>query len=892
MPASPVPALVGRDTEISSLFSLTDAARRGTGGALVVRGEPGIGKSTLLRHVESAVSEDFQVIRASGAEFEGELPFATLHQLCVPLLGHLEALSAPYHDSLRVAFGLAEGVPDPFRVGLAALDLMAVAAAERPLLCLVDDAHWMDDASARAVTFLARRVSAEPVAMVFAARDQEPVRGLDELPGLRLDGLTDAQSRSLLAAERTVTLDDRVRDRILAEARGNPLALIELPKAGGFALPTPSPVASRIERSFHARAAELAPEARLLLVLASADPTGDATLVWAAAQRLDIDVPAASSAVESSGLVRFDTRARFCHPLARSAVYRTADAAQRRTAHRALADTIDPGVAPDRQVWHRALATTGPDEHVAAGLEASASRAQARGGVAAAAAFLERAAALSLDPDTQTRRTLSAARATLEAGDANAATDLVASIDADALNDAEHATVDLLRGQIALSIGADGADSGPDFMLRAARRLTSTDPRRARECVVSALEMALVVGKAAGVMDRVLAAARSVPPAPHSPDLLDGLVLLHTEGHWAGAPVLREALTGDNEGWTRVPALATMLAGELWDMDLYATIVEWLGATARDTGSPMAIRLSLSQVALSAAFAGDFGRAMAAIAEEEAIADAFGDVPQLYAKVHLVTMRGRRQEALDLFAEVGNRGVGQLAANTDSAAAVLHNALGEYPEALAAASRTWARGELFTSGFALPELVEAAVRCGERAVAESALASLTERAAHAGTQYGLSVAAGARALVHGSEDDYRTSVAYLADTWLEPDLARARLRYGEWLRRAGRRRDAREQLNAAHELFSRIGMEAFAERAAGELRATGAVVRGRAEHTYDQLTMQEMHIAREVAAGATTKEVAARLFLSPRTIDAHLRNIFRKLGITSRRQLRDIPDVT
>ncbi|WP_236052233.1 helix-turn-helix transcriptional regulator [Nonomuraea cypriaca] len=778
----------------------------------------------------------------------------------------------------------------PFRVGLAALELLAATVAERPLLCVVDDAHWMDAASAMALTFLARRIAAEPIAMVFAARDSDAVRGLDELPGLTVGGLSDSHARALLAEEKTVTLDERVRDRLLAEARGNPLALIELPKAGGFALPTPSPVASRIERSFRSRLAELSEDARLLLILASADPTGDPSLLWTAAQRLDIDVPTASATAEASGLVQFGTRVRFCHPLARSAVYRAAEPQRRHAAHRALADAIDPVAAPDRQAWHRAQATTGPDERVAAELESSASRAQARGGVAAAAAFLERAAALSLDPGKQIERTLGAARATVEAGGPDAAMELLASIDTETLDDLQHASVDLLRGQIALVAGADGAASGPDHILRAAQRLAASDPERSRECFVSALEMGLVVSRAAGVLDRVIEAARSAPPAA-GPDLLDALVLLITEGHHAGVPALRRVLTGDGAGWTRVPALATMVAGELWDMDLHTTIIDWLVRTGRDTGSPITIRLGLSQVALAATFTGDFGKAMAAIAEEEAIADALGDVPQLYPRVQLAAMRGRRQEALDVFADVTNKGAGQLSASAPWPAALLYNGLADYPAALDAAKRAAAGGDVLLAGLGLPELVEAAVRCGEDAVAESALESLLERTEPAGTSDAQGFAAGARALVSGAEDDYRKAIEHLTGSPLTPHLARAHLRYGEWLRRAGRRIDARTHLRTAHEQLSEIGMEGFAQRAADELRATREVARSRSEHTYDRLTMQEMNIARQVAAGATTKEVAARLFLSPRTIDAHLRNIFRKLGITSRRQLRDMPDL-
>jgi DNA-binding CsgD family transcriptional regulator len=589
----------------------------------------------------------------------------------------------------------------------------------------------------------------------------------------------------------------------------------------------------------------------------------------------------------------FDTHARFCHPLARSAAYRAAEPPLRRAAHRALADTTDPVAAPDRQAWHHAQATAGPDERVAAQLAASASRARGRGGVTAAAAFLRRAAALSCDPDKQIERTLAAARTTLEAGGADGAADLLSSIDTEALDDSRRAAVDLLRGQIAFVQGADGVTRGPELIVQAARRLELVDPERSREHLVAALDMGLSVGRAAGVMDQVLEAARSAPPAARQPDLLEALVRLDADGHRAAVPMIRQVLTGADDGWTRAPALATVLAGELWDVDLHATIVDWLVRTGRETGAPVVVRLGLAQAALRAVLTGRFGQAMAAIAEEEAFADAVGDLPQLYPRVHLAAMRGRREEVLGLFAEGTSRGNGLLTANLSWAKAVLYNGLADYRAAFDAAQHAVASGDLFLTGFALPELVESAVRCGEDAVASSALESLQERTDAAGTTFALGVAAGARALVDDADADahHLEAIERLTDGSLPLHLAREHLRYGEWLRRAGRRRDAREHLRRAHDQMSEIGSEAFAQRAAIELRATGEVARSRAERTYDRLTMQEMHIARQVATGATTKEVATSLFLSPRTVDAHLRNIFRKLGVTSRRQLRTIPDL-
>ncbi|MFD8492904.1 AAA family ATPase [Amycolatopsis sp. NPDC059657] len=879
--------LLGRQDDVRRLDQLVGDARKGDGGALVVRGEPGIGKSALLGHVREA--EGFWVIEASGAEFETELPFAALHQLCVPLLGHLGELSARHGDALEVAFGLKTGTPDLFRIGLATLELLTSATKRSPVLCLIDDAQWLDDASAKALTFLARRLASEPVAMIFATRAST---GLAELPDLVLEGLRDADAKALLAAENGDPVDNQVRDRILAEARGNPLALLELPRVGGFAAADTSSVPNRIERSFQARLAELPEDARLLLTLASADPTGDPRLLWPTAQRLGIEVTAASSAAEASELIEFSTRVRFCHPLARSAVYRAAEPSLRRRVHLALAEVTDQNIDPDRRVWHRAQGNAGPDDDIAVELENSASRARARGGVAAAAAFLERAAALSLDPVKRTERTLAAAQAKLDAGATDAAAELLTSAEAGALDERTHAKVDLLRGRLGFIRHAhsDGAAS----MLSAARRLAPLDAAQSRDYFLDALEMGLLVGRAAGVMDTVVTQARSAPPAPEPPDILDALILLTTDGYQAAVPLLRGVLD-DSAQWTRRPALATTIAADLWDADAHAEISAWLVESGRNGGSPHVLRLGLAQVACAAVNTGEFGQSMSAIAEEEAVADALGVPTVLYPQVHLAAMRGRREELLELTekaaALASTMDLGMMLANVHWATAVLGNGLADYRAALTAAQQATAPGDLYLSGVALPELVEAAMRCGEQAAAESALATLTERTRPTGTPWALGVTAYTRALVTGDEADYREAIDRLNASQARIYLARAHLLFGEWLRRAGRRRDAREHLRTAHEQLSGIGMVAFARRAAEELRATGEVARARSAGTYDQLTMQEVHIARLVATGATSKEVAARLFLSPRTVDAHLRNIFRKLGITSRRQLRDLPDL-
>ncbi|MET9631921.1 AAA family ATPase, partial [Lentzea sp. NPDC006480] len=803
--------LLGRDDEIRCLDGVIGAAREGRGGVLVLRGEAGIGKSALLEHVRETAT-GFRVLDASGSEFETELPYAALHQLCVPLLGQLADLAPGRRAALEAAFGLSSATPDVLQIGLAALDLLAAAS---PVLCLIDDAHWLDDASAKVFAFLGRRLAADPIVLVFAARESGV---LTELPALAVKGLPDAQARALLAAE---SVDDKVRERLLAEARGNPLALLELPRAGGFALPEVSSVPSAIEASFQARFADLPDEARMLLVVASADPTGEPRLLWAAAQQLGLDLTTAAAA-EASGLVSVSTRVRFCHPLARSAVYLAAGAAERRAVHLALAAVTDAQMDPDRRVWHLAQAGTGPDDEVAAELERSASRARARGGVAAAAAFLERAAALSLNPRLRAERTLAAGQAKFDAGAVDDAAELLSTVDTGLLGPAELAQVDLLRGRVAFV--RNPVNDGPEFVLSAARRMSGVP---SRECVLDALEMGLVVGRASGVLDVVVREARSMRAEP---DVLNALVVLAGEGHRAAVPLLRRAFTDDSLMWTRHPALATMLAGELWDTEVHHRVTSWLMRTGREAGSPFVLRLGLAQTAVVAVHAGDFGPAMSAIAEEEAVADALGVTPLPYPRLHLAAMRGSREELLrqtEHATHAASRVAGLLVANAHWASAVLHNALGDYSTALSAARLAVEPGDLYLAGISLSELVEAATRCGEEKSALAALEDLTERTSAAGTEWGLGVAASARAVVSGEEEDYRAALSHLEITTARPYLARAHLLYGEWLRRAGRRVDAREQLRTAHDLLSSMGMQAFAARAAQELQATGEVARSR-----------------------------------------------------------------
>jgi DNA-binding CsgD family transcriptional regulator len=904
--------LWGRGQQCRFLDGLTADVRAGRSRVLVVRGEPGIGKTALLGYA-AETAQDFQVVRAEGAESEMELPFAALHQLCGRMLGRLDRLPGPQRDALGVAFGLRAGsAPDRFLVGLAVLGLLSEAAADRPLLCLVDDAQWLDQASAQALAFVARRLDAESVALLFGTRDPAGEGGLAGLPRLVLEGLPTADARALLASVLPGLLDERVRDRIIAESGGNPLALLELPRGvtaaelvGGFGAVDPLPVAGRIEQSFLRRITPLPSVTQRLLLLAAAEPTGDPALLWRAAEGLGISADAASPA-EADGLLTVADRVTFRHPLVRSAVYQAASAADRRRAHRALAGATDPGTDPDRRAWHRAQAAAGADEDIAAELERSAGRAQARGGLAAAAAFLERAAALTLEPTLRAERELAAAGATAQAGAFDAALRLLAAAEAEPLDQLQSARADLLRGQIAFA-SSRGSDA-PPLLLKAARRLEPLDAGLARQTYLEALSAALYAGRFAtgGGLREAAEAARAARLAPQlsgAADLvIDGLVLLITEGYAAAAPTLERALRASavehisTEQGVRWLWLGVFAAEILWDDESWDLLSIGHVRRAREDGALGVLPVALSQRAALHLLEGDFAAARSLIEEAETITKATGSQRLLAVQVALAGFRGRESQASELTEisakDAARRGEGAGLTFLQWATAVLYNGLGRYEEALAAAQRAGDdQQELLFSTWAAAEMVEAATRSGipERAV--SALRRLSDSTQPSGTDWALGIEARSRALVSdGQAADrlYREAIDRLARTRLRIELGRSHLLYGEWLRRQHRRVDAREQLRTAHELFADMGAGGFAERAARELHATGERVRKRTTDAPVQLTARETQIARLADEGLSNPEIAAQLFMSPRTVEYHLHKIFTKLDISSRNQLHGV----
>jgi DNA-binding CsgD family transcriptional regulator len=877
----------------------------GQSRVLVLRGEAGVGKSALLGYVSDRV-DGWQVARAVGVESEMELAYAGLHQLCAPLLDRLERLPVPQRNALATVFGLSEGpAPDRFLVGLATLTLLAEVAEHQPLVCIVEDAQWLDQASAQLLGFVARRLLAERVALMGAARTgvgDDVLAGLPELP---IRGLGDSDARALLLDNVHGPLDVAVCDQIVTESHGNPLALLELPRtwnaaalAGGFGLPGSQPVAGRIEQSYVRRLRLLPADTQLLVLAAAAEPLGDPVLFHRAAATLDLDMAAVASVVDA-GLLQVGGRVEFAHPLVRSAAYRSAGAEDRYRVHRALADATDVEADPDRRAWHLAQATPGPGESVAAELERSAGRAQARGGVAAAAAFLQRAVALTVDPARRAERALAAAEASLQAGAFNEALGLVAIADAGALDEFQRARVDLLRGHLAFAsaLGGDACS----LLLKAARRLEAFDIELARETYLIAWHATLEHLAEGNVLLEICRAVQALPRSPGAPRpldlLLDGLVLLTTEGHVAATPVLQRAaaeLTSISaEDVRRWGWAAPSASSAVWDDEGLLAISARNLQIIRDAGAFAELPLHIFSFGIARMWIGDLAGVVAVMAETESIDAATGRYSGFLLPV-LRALQGREAEASALIAGVVEQAAspgreGEATAG-HWAAAVLYNGLARYEEAKSAArDATRSRFDPWTTKWALAELVEAAVRGGDAELARDALERLAEMTQPAGTDFALGIEARCRALLaDGDSADvlYREAIERLERRQLRPDQARAHLLYGEWLRREGRRVDAREQLRTAHDLFDAIGMEAFAERAGRELVATGEKVRKRSPEARDELTGQEEQIARLARDGLSNPEIAGQLFISARTVEWHLRKVFTKLHINSRRQLR------
>jgi DNA-binding CsgD family transcriptional regulator len=908
--------LKGRGAEGAQLDRLVEGVRSGESRALVVHGEAGIGKSALLEYVAEHVAEhvaDCEVARAGGVQSEMELPFAALHQLCGPMVDHLDRLPPPQRNALETVFGVAAGpVPDLFLVGLATLGLLSEVAEKQALVCLIDDQQWLDQASRQVLAFVARRLGAESVGLVFAAR--VPGAELVGLPQLPVTGLGDPDARALLDSVLTGSLDARVRDQIVAETHGNPLALLELPRgrtadelAGGFAIPRGTAVTAMVEADFRRRIGALPGQTQRLLLIAAADPTGDPALVWRSARRLGVALTASAAATDQ-GVAEFDSRIRFRHPLARSVSYWSATVEERQAVHRALAEETDPVLDPDRRSWHLAQAAPGPDEEIAAELERSAGRAQARGGLAAAAAFLQRATALTLDPDKRAQRALGAAVTQLQAGAFDAAIELLDMAEAGPLSELDKARISLLRAQLAFVLQRGG--DAPLLLLEAAAQFETIEPRLARDTYLDAFAASTFAGRGASPGGTVLDVARRAAAAPHPPGpreftdgLLAGLAANFNDDYAAAVPHLRQALgtfdtatsAAQEVRWLWLTSLAAL---HLWDDEQWVSLSSRYVTLARAAGSLSELPLALSTRAMVMLFAGELNAAASLVEEQRTVTEATGSQLAPYSGMFLAAMRGEPQAAEDLIEnthrEAVAKGEGISIAVAEWTRAVLHNGQGKYHEAAEAARQALHHQEYpelhypGIANWAAAELIEAAARSGMLDEAREAVEWISEMTSSSGTTWALGVQARSRALVTdgvAAESAYREAISWLEQTKVGSELARTHLLYGEWLRRERRRTDARDHLRTAHRMLETMGMESFAERARHELLATGETARRRSSPDTRELTAQENLIAELARDGLSNPEIGSRLFISARTVQYHLRKVFAKLDITSRSQL-------
>ena len=908
--------IIGHCAEKLALGELLDRVRAGMSRVLVLRGEPGIGKSALLDHAVERAG-DLQVLRTVAAESETRVGFAALHQLLMPLLGGVDRLPDPQRRALEVAFGSVSGPPaDPFRVGLAVLTLLSDAAERRPVLCVVDDAQWLDGPSADVLSFAARRLLDDRVGMLFALQEiSEPTPRFRALPALRIAGLPRRDAHGLLAAAVDQPLDRAVAERIVAETGGNPLALLEVTRAltatqrsGDTPLPEPLPLGHRLDGAFVRPVRELPPDTQALLLLAAADHPGWGNRLWKAAAAMGIAESVATPA-EAAGLAVFWPEVRFGHPLVRSAVYHGATPARRRQLHRALAAASDPKLDADARAWHLAKAALGPDERVAAEQEAAAERARLRGGYAVAAALLERAALLTPDQWRRAERRLLAAEADLLAGAADRADALLARALPGLSDPLSRAQAVRMAGMIQLVRGQPAEASST--LLRAAKDLRPRDARSARQALLSALEATVSAGWSAShtVLHEIARTADELsgidsPEASPADVLLTGYTTLVTTGYVAAVPGLRRAVgmflaeDVDVEVSLQRLGLAVIAAGGLWEDDALDRLTTRWVQLARDSGAKSRLAVALRYRGCFAdAPSGRLAAARAATAEAVELAEATGK-PGLVGpcgvreNVLALALSGReaqtRATAAALIRAGTDRNAPGLALFAAYSLGILELGLGDYQAAVSHLQQVGSHNDPLLGTHALPELVEAAVRAGRLNLAESACSRFGRQAQASGTPLALGLLARSQALLAApgpAQALYEEAIGYLGRSRTSPQLARAHLLYGEWLRRQRRRREARDHLRIAHDMLDAIGLDGFATRARVELGATGEHARKRDSGVTEQLTPQEAQIAALVSRGEANRDIAAQLVISPSTVEYHLRKVFRKVGVSSRTQL-------
>jgi DNA-binding CsgD family transcriptional regulator/tetratricopeptide (TPR) repeat protein len=909
-----MPQLQNRSREIGAIDALLHRARVHGGGALVLRGDAGVGLTALLNYAVAAAS-DMLVLRVAGVEAEANLAYGALHRLLAPEVWwrHRLRLPLPQRLELERAFGLETplasgeepGERNALLVGLGALTLLARAAYDRPVLCAIDDAEQLDEPSARALALAARRLGGESIAMLFTRREPSDAREFfSDLDELLVSGLADTEARALIDDVFGHRLDASMREWILTETGGNPRAILELPSV----LPMPEtsvfaeplPLAKRMEQHVLHGYTALSPGARDVILLAAMLYDGSAALFWRGAELLRLGADAYREA-EEAGLLMIGTRVALRGSLLRSAVYGAAAPDDRRRIHRALGDAADAAGDSIQAAWHRAAASPGPDEDLASALVAATRGARGRGDTTTVATLLERASAFTPAPAVRGVRLLDAAKGWLDAGSPGRAAALLAETTSMSLTELDRARAAKLRAQVAQPLNEGSGKAG--VLLRAAQDIAVLDEELGRESLLEALEAAIYFGRfgsGGSVRQAAHAALEFAAEETNAPPdlLLRGLALLFTSGHAAAVPTLRLAIKGLRAGndprWLTLGGLAAL---EIWDD---AGLELLVAAGAELTGAPRYSPLSVSLALLAGlddTAAGRFGKAAERFAELRILSDAVLD-PTIadVADAGSLMVWAWRDDGVEDARESIERcardamagGHGRSYSLTRYALAVRENGLGRYEEALIAAQGTVDDKGLYLATFALPELVEAAVRCGERDIATRALAELAARTLPSGTNWAMGMLARSCALLAAGEEAeafYREAIERLVECRAVPQLARAHLLYGEWLRRHRRRRDAREHLRRAEGMFVAMSAEGFAARARGELLATGEHTLSRESRRTETLTAQEARIASLVAAGSSNPATAAQLFLSPRTVEYHLHKIYRKLGVSSRVEL-------
>jgi DNA-binding CsgD family transcriptional regulator len=846
---------------------------------LVLRGQAGLGKTALLEDLATSAT-GHTVVRIRGTVAEAGMAHAALHLLCSALPAQLARLEVHQRDALETAVGLRAGPPpERFLLCVAAMKLLALAAEEQPVLCVVDDVQWLDEASVSVLSFVARRVGPVPLALLFADRGER----ITGLPELVLEGLTHLDAHQLLDTALPTLLDHAVLERMIAEARGNPRVLLDSVRsaspvalAGGYEAVTSY-------RGEPALIDGLAPDSRLLLILAAAEPMGDPVRLWRAAARLGIEASAAQQ-LEAVSLVSFGAWVVFRHPRLRWTIYGLASAEERRRAHGALALATDPVTEPDRRVWHLAHSLVAPDDEVGDELVRSADKAGERGGLAAAAAFLERAAICTADPVLRVERAVLAADAYHSAGAVDAAVRLLATAELGSPDPVGRAQLQRVRARMAFD--ASRGRAAVAQLMDAARELEDCRPKAAAPAYVEALGAAVFTGHVEIVHQALARLSEHQPGGGNR--LIEGVAQHCTTGYASAVEPLKLALKTLDRADAQNPRsrlLACLVAADLWNDDAWHHLTEKQLELARRKGARTLLPYVLTHRALVEIHSGRFGLAESLVEEASSIAGAIGTPAFPHAAWLLAAWRGHDVPALAAPKQTDR---GATAGLARYAGAVVANGLGAYGKAVEATREVLDRDAFELQGWSLTELVEGAVRSGDLDTAAEALDRLSERACLAGTSWALGVEAQSRALLRAgrtAEDLYQEAIDRLGRSRITTQLARAQLLYGEWLRRQGRRVDARGPLRAAHDSFVAMGADAFAERTLRELLATGERARRRESATPSELTAQEVRIAALARDGRSNPEIATQLSISPRTVEYHLHKVFTKLSITSRTEL-------